>query len=529
MDRLKLGLLHLSVKHKTPEDNRNEILNHAEEAARAGAKIIVTPELSISGYSFSSRDDIAKFTETAEGQTVQALKRLAEKYGVYVILGFAECEPTTNIFYNSAIALAPSGDIVCLFHKITAEPRWACPGKPTQANTFETPWGKIALLICSDTYFGPIPRATAMRGADLLIVPANWPSSGMDPKVLWRARAVENNLFVAACNRGGVDLTMSCHDAWSCVYSPSGEELFAQKSPDSAVFYVELPLTPAGKLEKNGRDWLRDRNPALYAPMYLDMRYASDFTTYYNLPKPGELSVFAFTGAKEKVFSDAFIHAQIEAHHKQGNPSLFVFPMGCIQNAKDIRQLSLIASAFDVNICASVEIDGEPKMIVLVEKNGELTLHRNSNELGVDSLCMVEIDHARVAVAFPEELIHPEFSMTASKLGCDLVISSAESLDESNQICLGAKTIEQVCVAVAANDRAFICQPPVGHSPWAESVTFDQTPCHEVLQTERTRKKRFHDRIDFDRLLHLTSSVADTEEDELKIEVVFSTQNGESK
>ncbi|ACF14683.1 Nitrilase/cyanide hydratase and apolipoprotein N-acyltransferase [Chloroherpeton thalassium ATCC 35110] len=529
MDRLKLGLLHLSVKHKAPNENRNEILNYAKEAALSGANIIVAPELSVSGYSFGSRDDIAKFTETADGETVQALRQLAEKYGVYIVLGFAERDPATNIFYNSAIALSPSGDTVCLFHKITAETRWACPGKPTQENTFETPWGKIALLICSDTYFGPIPRVAAMCGADLLIVPANWPSSGMDPKVLWRARAVENDLFVAACNRGGVDLAMSCHEAWSCAYSPNGEELLARKSADSAVFYVELPLTEAGKIHKNGRDWLSERNPALYAPMYLDMRYASDLTTYYNLPKPGELDVFTFTAPKEEVFSHAFIQCQIEAHRKQGNPSLFVFPMGRIQNAKDIRQLSLIATAFDVNICAGVEVEGKPKMIVLAEKNGELTLHRNANELGADSLCMVDIDHARVAIAFPEELIHPEFSMSASKLGCDLVICSAESLDENMQICLGAKTIEQVCVAVAATNRAFICQPPVGHSPWLESVSFDEMPCQETLQTKSTRKKRFHDRIDFERLLHLTPKKADTEADEFKIEVVVSTQNGESK
>lgn len=188
MRTLKIALLHMNVLHKQPDANRGHLIALAHQAAEEGVGIVVAPELSISGYAFISREDILPHVETETGPTLTALAEVTRKTGCYVCIGLAEMDAATGILYNSAIVLGPDGKRACRYRKINAESRWACPGDPCSDNTFETPWGRVGVLICSDSYHGLMPRVTALRGADLLLVPANWPPSGIDPRELWRAR-----------------------------------------------------------------------------------------------------------------------------------------------------------------------------------------------------------------------------------------------------------------------------------------------------------------------------------------------------
>lgn len=175
--------------------------------------VVLAPELAVSGYSFADYRDMAPYAETADGPTLTAVAHLCALYGMYACIGLAEMDPLSGILYNSAFVVDPNGSIVCRYRKINAEFRWACPGDPTQDNTFDTPWGRIGVLICSDSYHSLMPRVTALRGANLLLIIANWPPTGLNPVEIWRARAMENGVFVAACNRTGQDLVMDCSRA----------------------------------------------------------------------------------------------------------------------------------------------------------------------------------------------------------------------------------------------------------------------------------------------------------------------------
>jgi predicted amidohydrolase len=57
-EQLLIGILHLDIRHSAPRENRASLLAHAEEAAATGAKIIIAPELSLSGYSFEGMHEI---------------------------------------------------------------------------------------------------------------------------------------------------------------------------------------------------------------------------------------------------------------------------------------------------------------------------------------------------------------------------------------------------------------------------------------------------------------------------------------
>ena len=84
-------------------------------------------------------------------------------------------------------------------------------------------------------------------------------------------------------------------------------------------------------------------------------------------------------------------------------------------------------------------------------------------------LRIVDTRHARVLLAGAEELMHPETALAAAKLGCDLaVLSSGMELSAMRRQTIAARSVDQLYIAVAAADCAFICEPPESHYSWKE-------------------------------------------------------------
>lgn len=497
MERLKLALVHLNVRHGEPDQNRNELIAFNTKAAESGAKIIVNTELAVSGYSFSSRNDIASLVESQKGATIKALRKVASRYSCFIVLGYAEKDDETGIYYNAAAVIGPDGKLLLNYRKITAEVRWACAGTPFQHNTFSTPWGTVGILICSDTYYGAIPRMSSLKGVDLLLVPANWPGGSLDPRELWRVRAKENGFFLAACNRSGKDKTMSCEDAYSCVYGANGERILESRSCESDIFYTELPLE-GGKLLSNREKQLQSRKPSMYAPMYLDMRYATDLTSYYKLPEPSELNVACHSFDAEELFKDDVLESHIQVHGG-GASDLLVLPAGFSDDKEQaLNRLSSAARQHRVVVCAGV-LSGKNgvMMMVCAGKNGDLSTRLNEE----GSPFYIDLDNARIALASRNELYHPEMVMACAKQGCDLLICPASGLDDHDRRVLGARSIEQAALAVSGSNLAFVCQPPEGHYRWAETYADNGAGCSVTLDIVRLRQKRFYDRLDYDLLL----------------------------
>ena len=114
MLELNIALAHLAVEPGRPEENLAELLRLYRQAADEGAQIVVGPEMSLSGYCFESREEIAPFVQEAQGPAGTALGKLAKERGLYVVAAWAERDPLTGLFYNSAFAFAPDGALVAL-------------------------------------------------------------------------------------------------------------------------------------------------------------------------------------------------------------------------------------------------------------------------------------------------------------------------------------------------------------------------------------------------------------------------------
>jgi predicted amidohydrolase len=497
---LRIGLLHLAVAHKQRERNLTALLDLLKYAAARGSQIVVTPELSLSGYSFRSRSEILPYTESENSATVRTLAQRAKDYSVYVCSGVAEKDERTGIIYNSAFVIDPEGKIICRYRKISAESRWACAGSPYQDNTFDTPWGRMGVLICSDSYYGLIPRCTALRGADLIIVVANWPPSGLDPKELWRARALENGVFLVACNRGGVDLVMDCRRAPSCVYDPCGNEIFEGTGEDSAAFLVDIPLGEDGRLNGSYRQsTLSRRQIELYGDCSLNLWPVRDITSYLGLPAPGIVPVCCIVPEP----GEHPIAALERIVEKESIPSgsLCVLPAF---KSEDV----VVSILKEVVISRKIRLlwkepRGLEAIYFFVRDTGDVMSRQAGFVFSDGERLFPEFDvgSARVVFAPFDVLAHPEFAVAAAKRGCDMAVASEDFLHGEWKLLAGARTTENIAIAVCGLKGAGIWTPPQGHERWGEVLAAVGGHCLLELDTTLTRNKRFQDRVDFELLL----------------------------
>ena len=489
-ERLLIGLLHLDVKYGSPEKNRASLLSCAEKAAASGAGIIMAPELALSGYSFNSMDEIAPYTEELTGETITALSQLAYRFGVYVGTGIAERDGNTGIFYNSSVVLGPDGKMAALHRKHVAERRWSRPGGPSRTSLFETPWGKVGLLICADTYYGLLPRSHALHGADLLVVSANWPPSGIDPREVWRARSLENGIGLVAVNRTGLDRRMDCSAAPSYAIAPDGTVLLDETSADSRVFFVEYCLDKHRFPSDFRKQMEAARRPWDYNAIALETADLDEFPDILDLPDAGSIDIKCLVPFSESSHREEVVGALTAMNDKGG---LLVLPHAMMNLS--LEELARQSEQHSVVIAAGMHSPAGLPIPALVAGGNVECLPPDADSI------MADFGVARVALVRSRALRHPETAVALSKRGCDIIVTQADDLDDDLRLILGIKSLERSVVAVAGHNGATICVPPDGHERWRETVRMTPGFCAATVNTTKTRKKRFLDRVDMEVLL----------------------------
>ena len=256
MSRLTLALLQTEVALGNPRANLTQAEPWIARLAAQGAEIALLPELWATGYALERAASLAD----PLGQGVfAAMARWAQTYGLAV--GGSHLERTSAGVYNTFALSGPDGTLWSAYRKIhlfgpLAEARYLSAGD--RVVVAPSPWGPLGLAICYDLRFPEIFRLQAVAGARLLLLVAEWPRERIDHwHVLLRARAVENQAFVAAVNRVG-----QAFGGGSSVVSPKGKllgRLAAQ--PDALLLTIDLGRADA---LRQGFSPLRDRRPEAY-------------------------------------------------------------------------------------------------------------------------------------------------------------------------------------------------------------------------------------------------------------------------
>uniref|UniRef100_UPI000DF83072 nitrilase-related carbon-nitrogen hydrolase n=1 Tax=Desertihabitans aurantiacus TaxID=2282477 RepID=UPI000DF83072 len=222
-----------------------------EEACRRGAALVVLPELLLSGYVFADRDEARRRAEPAEdGPTSRLVRRVAGSRAV-VVAGFCERTPDGDVT-NSAL-LVQDGRVRAVHRKTHlwggVEKAVFTPGT-RRSPVVDTPLGRIGLGICYEIEFPEWVRDLALRGADVVAAPSNWPCETpllpdeVTEVVQARAAAAGSGVYLAVADRVGPERGVDWVGG-SVVADPAGRRLTEPALGRAGVLLAEVDVRRA--------------------------------------------------------------------------------------------------------------------------------------------------------------------------------------------------------------------------------------------------------------------------------------------
>ncbi len=189
----------------------------AFDAARSsGADLLVLPEVALA-YLPSSASNAQRWeaAESLDGPTLRTIRSLARKFCTWLVLGLyerpADEDPQRRI-HSTVAVIDSTGEVAGVYRKTHLydafghlESREYIAGSEI-FRPIDTPFGKLGVLVCYELRFPEVARLQALRGAELIVVPSAWytgPLKEMHFELLVRSRALENGVYVAACDQAG--------------------------------------------------------------------------------------------------------------------------------------------------------------------------------------------------------------------------------------------------------------------------------------------------------------------------------------
>ena len=231
---------------KLGENRRNleTCLARLEEAAAAGAELLVLPECAIPGYMFESADEALPYAEEIPGPSTEALAEACARLGVHVVCGLLERDG--DALHNSAVLVGPGG-IVGSYRKthlpFLGVDRFTQPGD--ELPVYETPLGRIGLEICYDLRFPEVTRTLALKGADIVAHPTNFPvAARIQTELITVARAAENRVYLLTANRVGKE-RWGEFCGWSQIVDPYGRRLAEAGETGEALLVADVEIEQA--------------------------------------------------------------------------------------------------------------------------------------------------------------------------------------------------------------------------------------------------------------------------------------------
>lgn len=203
--KFQVSLAQMDVKLGMPAENFETLQHMAEEAKHVGSDIVLFPELWSTGY------DLANASRHASGLNQGLLvevSSLARRLGMFIIGSTLVSTPSKKIS-NTLTVFAPDGNILAHYSKIHLfrlmdEDQYLTAGNEIQM--VDLPFGKAGLAVCYDLRFPELFRSQSLAGAEMIFLPSEWPHPRLSHwQTLVKARAIENQVFVFACNRVGSD------------------------------------------------------------------------------------------------------------------------------------------------------------------------------------------------------------------------------------------------------------------------------------------------------------------------------------
>ena len=270
------------------EKNLERACAAIEEAATAGARLIVLPEAALSGYIYADLDQLRPYLDEVPGQGTAAIAAITAKHRCYVAIGISEIDRATGLTYNTGALIGPDG-YIGKYRKNGLNPSdiaWFVPGN-TGYPVFETELGNICMIICyDDTYWEPA-RLPALKGADLIayicssdrVVPHGdeTPPGTHSTIAAVQQLCAWNGLAMVAADRNNAETNPTTgvtvtYGGSASIWQASGERTAHAPATDRNITVSNPGTILYGEIDpalydNDQKETLARRRPDLYAPL----------------------------------------------------------------------------------------------------------------------------------------------------------------------------------------------------------------------------------------------------------------------
>lgn len=241
--RFPCACVQFDVKRGEVDRNLQSAVDGINAAAEAGARLVVLPEMWPTSFVKEISDSLLTASQKAE----EAIVALSKRHRMVIVGGGLDKQD--GQYFNRALAI-DSGVVLGSYRKIHlfsphAENRHLSAGDaPLIA---DTSLGRIGVMICYDIRFPELVRYYFYKSTDILAVPSQWPEARTEHwRVLLKARAIENEMFVVGCNRTGVEGSLKTDESLhfpgdSRIIDPMGETL-GSGTGENAPVVAEIEL-----------------------------------------------------------------------------------------------------------------------------------------------------------------------------------------------------------------------------------------------------------------------------------------------
>ncbi|MBQ7596515.1 MAG: carbon-nitrogen family hydrolase [Clostridia bacterium] len=227
---MKISCLQMNMILNSPDENFTNAKKLIEKAAVQGTDTVILPETWNTG--FFPKDNLELYCDIDGLRVKDEIGSLAKEYNINIIAGSVSNVKNGTV-YNTSYVFSRNGECVAEYdktHLFTPMHEDHYYKKGDHLCRFELDGYICGVLICYDIRFPELTRKLCVQGLDLLFLVSQWPKIRINHLLtLTKARAIENQIFVANCNSCGTagdtvyGGNSSVHDPWGQTLVLAGE------------------------------------------------------------------------------------------------------------------------------------------------------------------------------------------------------------------------------------------------------------------------------------------------------------------
>jgi predicted amidohydrolase len=228
---MKIGLVQCNPVWEDKEANKEKISSLLKDD-NSEVDLLIFPEMTLTGFTMKS----GEFAEGLQGESFKFFSEMAKSKNTNIFAGVIERKKER--YFNTLIHIKPDGKLLKLYRKVhpfsySKEDQFFERGRKP-ARTKVKNW-QVGLSICYDLRFPELYRKYGKKRAHLIVNIANWPDTRIEHwRTLLKARAIENQCYVAAVNRVGESPKLK-YNGFSSIFDPMGKEIIAVGNEEKLI------------------------------------------------------------------------------------------------------------------------------------------------------------------------------------------------------------------------------------------------------------------------------------------------------